>query len=126
MLFSVATIVSLLATSATLVSGASVMRPFGGFDDGVSLMRPVGVDDGDNGSCDRLQALCYDQVVNDFDSVWSQQPCIFAAVCYERDGKNTDDFLQTMWKRVGNNGNPPESIQVSRMNHDVSNFISFL
>lgn len=126
MLFSVATIVSLLATSATLVSGASVMRPFGGFDDGVSLMRPVGVDDGDNGSCDRLQALCYDNVVNDFSSIWSQQPCVFAGVCYERSGKNLDDFLKYMWHRIGKNDDPPPSVTIPRMNYDVSTFISFL
>lgn len=127
MLFSVATIVSLLATSATLASGASVLRPFGGFDDGVqTLMRPVGVDDGDNGSCDKLAALCYDKAFNDFNSIWSQQPCVFAGVCYERSGKNLDDFLQYMWHRVGKQGNPPPSLTLPRPNHDVSNLISFL
>lgn len=107
MFFAITAFVSLVAASISLVRGAAGMR----------------LDDGDNGSCDRLQALCYDKANNDFKSIWAVEPCLLAAVCYERQGATVDNFLGDMWQRTGHTGTPPPSFVLPRVDHAVSIFL---
>lgn len=108
MLLSFTTFVSLLAASTTLVSGASVKRQTG-----------------DNGSCDRLEALCYDHANVNFQTVWGVEACVFAGVCYERNGANLDDFLNYLWQRTGHTGNAPPSVSLPRVTQSVGLDCSF-
>lgn len=114
MRFSFTTIVSLVTASATLVSSASIMRP-----------------DGDNGSCAQLHRICAGQVQYDLNNVWAVESCLFAGVCYERQGANLDNFLGALWQEVGHSGAPPNSLTTQRVPPPVSSailhfFLAFL
>ncbi|EIM91625.1 uncharacterized protein STEHIDRAFT_153251 [Stereum hirsutum FP-91666 SS1] len=107
MIFSAATFVSVLAAAATLVSGASVKRQ--------------GVD---NGSCAQLENICSNNVASTLQNIWAVESCLFAGVCFERNGTTLDDFLRVMWERKGNSGNPPASINIPRVPQGTFNAIS--
>lgn len=109
MLFSraVTALVSFIVASATLVSGASIMRP-----------------DGDNGSCAQLQRICVGQVHYDLQDVWAVESCLLAGVCYERQGATLDDFVGALWKAVGHSGAPPKSADLPTVSPSVSDTLS--
>lgn len=104
MFFSV-TFVSLLAAAATLVSGASVKRQ--------------SVDN----SCSQLQTTCANNVQNNLQNVWSIESCLFAGVCFERNGTTLDDFTRVLWQRKGQSGNPPASVNLPRVTQGVSSVL---
>lgn len=106
-MFFAKTLLSLLAASATLVNGASIKRQ-----------------DGDNGSCAALQRQCVGSVQNSLSNVWAIEACLFAGVCYERNGGTLDNFLASLWNTEGNTGNPPTSLNTPRVTQAVSDSFS--
>lgn len=97
-------LLTVLATSAALVSGASIRRQ-----------------DEDNGSCAQLGRICAGQVQNSLSNVFGIESCLFAGVCYERNGTTIDDFVATLWETEGHTGAPPVSISIPRVTQAVSN-----
>lgn len=103
MFFSIKATLSLLAASATLAHGAIVDR------------RSV-----DNGSCAKLGQQCVAKVQTKLSNVWAIEPCLFAGVCFERNGTTLDAFLTNLWHAKGHNGTAPTSLKSKRVTSSVS------
>lgn len=112
MFFTTTTLLSLLAASATLVSGAS-------------LTNTAKRQDGDNGSCAELLRICSGQVQHDLQNIWAVESCLLAGVCSERGGNNLDGFLGGLYVSLGNQGRPPLSAYLPRVPQSVSAFTLF-
>ncbi|EIM91624.1 uncharacterized protein STEHIDRAFT_108133 [Stereum hirsutum FP-91666 SS1] len=107
MLFSITSFVALLAASSTLVGGASLKRQ-----------------SGDNGSCAQLGRICAGDVQNDLSNLWAVESCLFAGVCFERNGSSLDGFYGNLWVELGHTSRPPLTLYTPRVTQAVFNSIS--
>lgn len=106
MLFSISSFVALLAAFATLVGGASLKRQ-----------------SGDNGSCAQLGRICAGDVQTDLSNLWTVESCLFAGVCFERNGSTLDGFYGNLWVDLGHTSRPPLTLYTPRVTQAVSNSI---